>query len=72
MTTATPQLPRRSDGSVDVDALPMLSDVTWAARVLGISRSAAYRAANTGELPAKKLGGRTYIVTAKLFELVNA
>jgi excisionase family DNA binding protein len=54
------------------DELPMLLPVTRAAQMLGISRSAAYRLAESGELPTRRLGGRIYVVTAKLFELVEA
>ena len=43
-----------------------------AAKLLGISRSAAYRLAESGELPVRRLGGRIYVVTAKLLDLVEA
>jgi excisionase family DNA binding protein len=49
--------------------LPLLLAVPRAAKILGISRSAAYRLAESGELPVRRLGGRIYVVTAKLFEL---
>jgi excisionase family DNA binding protein len=52
--------------------LPMLLPVPYAAKLLGISRSAAYRLAISNELPVRRLGGRVYVVTAKLFELVEA
>jgi excisionase family DNA binding protein len=52
--------------------LPMLLAVPRAAKLLGISRSAAYRLAESGELPVRRLGGRIYVVTAKLFDLVDA
>jgi excisionase family DNA binding protein len=54
------------------DDLPMLLAVPRAAKLLGISRSAAYRLAESGELPVRRLGGRIYVVTAKLFDLVDA
>lgn len=54
-----------------LNALPPLLSVPAAAKLLGISRSAAYRYAATGELPARHLGGRVYIVTALLRELVS-
>jgi excisionase family DNA binding protein len=54
------------------DELPMLLSVPQAARLLGVSRSAAYRLAASGDLPVRRLGGRVYVVTAKLFELVEA
>jgi len=52
--------------------LPLLLAVPHAAKLLGISRSAAYRLADSGELPVKRLGGRIYVVTAKLLDLVDA
>ncbi|UJL31612.1 helix-turn-helix domain-containing protein [Mycolicibacterium vanbaalenii] len=50
--------------------LPLLLAVPRAAEILGISRAAAYRLAASGELPVRRLGGRVYIVTAELRELV--
>jgi excisionase family DNA binding protein len=52
-------------------ALPMLLPVPRAAALLGISRSAAYRLTQSGELPVRRLGGRVYVVTARLFDLVE-
>jgi predicted DNA-binding transcriptional regulator AlpA len=52
------------------DQLPLLLAVPRAAAILGISRAAAYRLAASGELPVRRLGGRVYVVTAKLRELV--
>jgi excisionase family DNA binding protein len=56
----------------DVNSLPMLLAVSDVAKLLGISRSAAYRLADSGELPSRRLGGRVYIITAKLFEMLEA
>jgi excisionase family DNA binding protein len=53
----------------DFDELPLLLAVPRAAQLLGISRAAAYRLAAAGELPARRLGGRVYVVTAGLREL---
>jgi excisionase family DNA binding protein len=50
--------------------LPLLIPVPVAARLLGISRAAAYRFASAGELPTKRLGRRVYVVTAKLREFL--
>ena len=50
--------------------LPLLISVPTAAKLLGISRAAAYRFADAGALPTKRLGRRVYIVTAKLREFV--
>jgi excisionase family DNA binding protein len=51
--------------------LPLLIPVPEAARLIGISRAAAYRFANAGELPTKKLGRRVYVVSAKLREFIE-
>lgn len=53
------------------DDLPALISVTMAAALLGLSRASAYRYANSGELPVKRLGGRVYIITAKLRPLID-
>jgi excisionase family DNA binding protein len=52
--------------------LPLLIPVPVAAKLLGIPRSSAYRLAETGELPTRRLGGRVYVITAKLYEIVEA
>ena len=52
------------------EGLPLLLAVKKAAEILGISRAAAYRLAASGELPTRRLGGRVYIVTAELRQLV--
>ena len=51
--------------------LPLLLAVPRAAAILGISRASAYRLAAAGELPVQRLGGRVYVVTAGLRELVT-
>jgi excisionase family DNA binding protein len=48
----------------------LLLAVPRAAAILGISRAAAYRLAASGELPVRRFGGRVYVVTAQLRELV--
>jgi excisionase family DNA binding protein len=52
--------------------LPLLLSVPRAAGLLGISRAAAYRLVASGELPARRLGGRLYVITAGLQELVTS
>lgn len=52
--------------------LPLLLAVPHAARILGISRAAAYRLVASGELPVRRLGGRIYVVTAGLRDLVTS
>jgi hypothetical protein len=61
-----------SESRSGLDGLPMLIPVPRAAQILGISRSAAYRCAACGDLPIAHLGGRVYIVTAKLRELLES
>jgi hypothetical protein len=55
-----------------LDGLPVLISVPRTAALLGISRASAYRYAESGDLPAKRLGGRVYVITAKLAELLEA
>ena len=62
--------PRASTTPVLAD-LPALLSVPKAAEVLGISRASAYRYAAAGDLPARRLGGRVYIVTARLMDIIN-
>lgn len=52
-------------------SLPPLITIPAAAKLLSISRSAAYRYAAMGDLPTRHLGGRVYIVTSLLHELVS-
>jgi hypothetical protein len=52
--------------------LPMLIPVPRAAELLGISRSSAYRCAASGDLPTTHLGGRVYVITARLRELLES
>lgn len=59
----------------DVDdpfaGLPLLIPVPEAAKLIGISRAAAYRFASAGDLPTKRLGRRIYVVSAKLREFIE-
>src|SRR5262249_3478898 len=50
---------------------PFLLAGPRAAKLLGISRAAAYRLAASGDLPVRRLGGRVYVVTAGLRELAS-
>jgi excisionase family DNA binding protein len=52
--------------------LPLLIPVPQAAKLLGISRAAAYRFASSGDLPTKKLGRRVYVVSAKLRDFIES
>jgi hypothetical protein len=51
--------------------LPALLTVPRAAAILGLSRASAYRYAASGDLPIKRLGGRVYIITAKIRPLLD-
>lgn len=51
--------------------LPMLIAIPQVAKILGISRSAAYRCAASGDLPTTHLGGRVYVITARLQDLLE-
>jgi len=53
------------------DQLPALLTVPRAAELLGISRASAYRYAASGELPVQRLGGRVYVVTARLLAMIG-
>jgi excisionase family DNA binding protein len=51
--------------------LPALLKVEQASALMGISRSAAYRAVATGDLPSVRFGCRLYVLTARLLELLG-
>lgn len=51
--------------------LPPTIKVEEAGRILGISRTAAYRAAASGDLPTIRLNGRLYVPTARLLNLLG-
>jgi len=53
------------------EGLPALIPVPVAAKILGLKRASAYRYAANGELPTKRLGGRVYIITAKIRPLLD-
>jgi predicted DNA-binding transcriptional regulator AlpA len=59
------------DAMAALKSLPPLISIPTAAKLLGISRSAAYRYAAMGDLPTRHLGGRVYIVTSLLHELIS-
>jgi predicted DNA-binding transcriptional regulator AlpA len=56
---------------IDFDNLPALLSVPAAAELLGLKRASAYRYAATGDLPTRRLGGRVYVVTAKLQAFID-
>jgi len=53
------------------DQLPALLTVPRAAAILGLSRASAYRYAAAGQLPVERLGGRVYVVTARIRHLLE-
>ncbi len=57
---------------VSTDELPALLSIPRAAALLGLSRASAYRYAATGDLPVKRLGGRVYVITAKIRPLLDS
>jgi predicted DNA-binding transcriptional regulator AlpA len=67
MTTET----HETHADVPLAGLPLLIPVPLAAKLLGISRAAAYRFASSGDLPTKRLGRRVYVVSAKLREFID-
>ena len=50
----------------------MLITIAHVAEILGISRSAAYRCAANGDLPTRHLGGRVYVITDQLREMLES
>ena len=56
---------------MDLLDLPATITVEQAGQVLGLSRSAAYRAAARGELPTVRFGGRLRVPTARLRQLLG-
>lgn len=57
---------------MDLDGLPPVITVAHAGTILGMSRSAAYRAADRGELPTMRFGRRLMVSTSRLRALVGA
>ena len=56
---------------MDLGDLPATITVERAGELLGLSRSAAYRAAAKGELPTVRFGGRLKVPTARLRQLLG-
>jgi predicted DNA-binding transcriptional regulator AlpA len=51
--------------------LPALLTIPRAAQILGVSRASAYRYAASGDLPTRRLGGRVYVITARIRDLLD-
>lgn len=69
---AGPHPDQGGGGMTDFDGMPVLIAVPRAAELLGISRASAYRYAESGELPVKRLGGRVFVVRDRLRDLLEA
>lgn len=70
-----PPFPTEADSTAgnvpDVTELPPTVSVEHAAKLLGVSRSAAYRAAARGELPTIAFGRRRLVPTRRLLKLLG-
>ena len=56
---------------IDAPDLPALMDMEQARELLGMSRSAIYRAAAAGCLPTLRFGRRVYVPTARLLAMLG-
>jgi Helix-turn-helix domain len=54
-----------------IQDLPAAISVEDAGKLVGLSRSAAYRAAARGDIPTFRLGRRLYVPTARLLEMLD-
>ncbi len=54
-----------------LEDLPPTLSVEAAGKLLGLSRSSAYRAVERGELPTLQLAGRLHVPTARLLALLG-
>ena len=68
--TISSSLLEDSRDDVDLPDKPMVS-VEEVAAILGIGRATAYRCANTGEIPALRLGRRLFIPRAGLARMLR-
>ena len=55
----------------NLEELPPTIAIEEAGRLLGLSRTSAYRAAQRGELPTIRLNGRLHVPTARLRALLG-
>jgi excisionase family DNA binding protein len=60
-----------SQGRPCLFELPALLSVEQACELLGLSRSAGYRAAAAGHIPTIRWGHRLYVPTGRLLELLG-
>jgi hypothetical protein len=54
-----------------IQDLPAAISIEDAGKLVGLSRSAAYRAAARGDIPTFRLGRRLYVPTARLLEMLG-
>lgn len=54
-----------------IQDLPAAISVEDAGKLVGLSRSAAYRAAARGDIPTFRFGRRLYVPTARLLEMLG-
>jgi excisionase family DNA binding protein len=57
--------------SPDRHDLPATMTISDAAELIGVSRSAGYRAVAAGEIPSIRIGRRLLVPTAKLYALLG-
>jgi excisionase family DNA binding protein len=57
--------------TLEVAELPPTISVEHAAKLLGVSRSTAYRAAASGQLPTISFGRRLLVPTSRLLEMLG-
>jgi len=60
-----------SQGHPGLSELPALLSVEQASELLGLSRSAGYRAVAAGHIPTIRWGHRLYVPTVRLLELLG-
>jgi excisionase family DNA binding protein len=70
-STATIEDAMTAVGLLQLARLPALLKIEQASVLMGISRSAAYRAVAAGDLPSIRFGCRLYVPTARLLELLG-
>jgi excisionase family DNA binding protein len=70
-STATIEDAMTAVGLLQLARLPALLKIEQASVLMGISRSAAYRAVAAGDLPSVRFGSRLYVPTARLLELLG-
>jgi excisionase family DNA binding protein len=66
-----PDVVAETAGHADATELPPTISVEHAAKLLGVSRSAAYRAAASGQLPTLAFGRRLLVPTAPLLRMLG-